>query len=98
MSSYVIAGRASRITDATGFATDFGYDSVGCTISTTVNNPGQSLTARTYFDKLGNVTDRMDAKGVVTRYEYDGQSRLTAMVENYRPGFLANADANVRTG
>jgi len=39
----------------------------------------------------------IDAAGVVTRYEYDGMQRLTAVVENYRPGFLSNSETNVRT-
>jgi YD repeat-containing protein len=38
-----------------------------------------------------------DAEGVATRYEYDDTNRLTAVVENYRPGFASDSETNVRT-
>ncbi|HIE37489.1 MAG TPA: RHS repeat protein, partial [Anaerolineae bacterium] len=38
-----------------------------------------------------------DADGIVTRYEYDGLGRLTAVIENYRPGEPSDHQTNVRT-
>lgn len=90
--TYDVAGRVLQATDVTGLTTDFAYDGVGRTISTTVNAPGSPLTTRTVFDKLGNATDRLDAKGVNTHYEYDQLGRLAAVVENYRPGYQALVD------
>jgi len=38
-----------------------------------------------------------DAESVATRYEYDALGRMTAVVENYRPGYDPDEETNVRT-
>ena len=78
--------------------TTYEHDALGRTLSTTVNAPASPLTTCIFLDKLGNATDRLDPKGIDTRYEYDQLNPLTAVVENYRPAaFLPNANTNVRT-
>jgi RHS repeat-associated protein len=80
-------------------------DALGNITSTTYNNLNQPTIVT---DPLGNETRRLynargelilltDAEGVVTKYEYDALGRLTAVIENYQAGILADAQTNVRT-
>jgi len=80
-------------------------DGLGNTTVTTYNALNQPIV---YRDALGNETTQAynargelvattDAEGLTTGYEYDALGRLTAVLENYKPGFQATAEINVRT-
>ena len=81
-------------TDALGGTTRYAYDELNRLESQI--DPLGNIT-RYAYDPVGNRSDSIDAAGVVTHFEYDELNRLTAVVENYRPGFLPSADTNVRT-
>jgi RHS repeat-associated protein len=67
------------------------------------NYPDRNVTRKTSYDVSGNVTDThtvidaLDASPVVTHFVYDSLQRLTAVIENYRPGETATHEVNVRT-
>ena len=80
-------------------------DGLGNATITTYNALNQPIVLR---DALGNETTQAynlrgelisvtDAEGLVTGYEYDALGRLTAVLENYKPGFEATNEINVRT-
>lgn len=101
---YDSAGRAFETVDNAGLVTRSNFDGVGRPVTETVNyvsgGPVDSVTnlrTVTGYDKNGNAIRRTDANGIMTAYEYDALGRLTAVVENYRPGFAASATINVRT-
>ncbi|MEK7787616.1 MAG: hypothetical protein AAB658_19605, partial [Chloroflexota bacterium] len=101
---YDAAGRPFETIDNAGMVVHADYDLLGRAIAETANyvagGPVDNVTnlkAQTVYDKRGNVTRRVDANGVVTAYEYDVLNRLTAVVENYRPGVNPNQEINVRT-
>jgi RHS repeat-associated protein len=90
--------------DAVGNLISF-TDGLGKTTETTYNTLNQPLvskdaleneTTRTY-NVRGDLISSTDAEGVTTSYEYDALGRLTAVIENYKPGFQASAEINVRT-
>ncbi len=88
------AGQVISTTNALGKATYYKYDKLGRQIS--ITDPNGSKTDQSY-DAAGNLISTTDANDVVTHYEYDKLSHLTAVVENYKPGFSANNEINVRT-
>ncbi len=101
---YDRAGQAFEQEDNAGMVVRTGYDQIGRPISTTTNYlagyPSDSetnLLTRVVFDKIGNTIRQVDANGRVTAFEYDALGRLTAVIENYKPGFNATVDVNVRT-
>jgi len=94
---YDDAGRAYEQEDNSGMVTHTGFDELGRPITVTTDYANGGPAVVTLYDKLGNATRQVDAEGVVTAYEYDGLNRWTAAVQNYKPGFAATADQNVRT-
>lgn len=83
----------TKLVDGNGHATTFGYDELDRLASMT---NAEDETTRYGYDKLGNRTDLIDADGVVTHYEYDPLYRLAAVVLNFKPAALPNAETNVR--
>jgi RHS repeat-associated protein len=55
------------------------------------NETTQSYNAR------GELVSTTDANGISTGYEYDALGHLTAVIENYKPGFQSSTEVNVRT-
>ena len=49
------------------------------------------------YDISGNLVTQTDAKGIVTRFEYDEMKRLTAVIENYADVLAGDHETNVRT-
>jgi YD repeat-containing protein len=101
---YDRAGQVLEQEDNAGLVVRTGYDQVGRPITTTTNyvsgGPADNqtnLVTRGVFDKAGNTIRQVDASGIVTAFEYDALGHLTAVVENFRPGFAATVDVNVRT-
>jgi RHS repeat-associated protein len=98
------SGQAFETIDNSGMVTHTDFDLLGRALVVTANyvsggpqDNQTNLRAQTVLDKLGNVTRKVDANGVVTAYEYDALNHLSAVVENYRPGFQTTNDTNVRT-
>ncbi|MFZ6029544.1 MAG: carboxypeptidase regulatory-like domain-containing protein [Chloroflexota bacterium] len=60
-------------------------------------HPDQNIRTETEYNLASQRVSIKDSNGVVTRYEYDALGRLTAVIENYRPGFATTEDTNVRT-
>jgi YD repeat-containing protein len=79
--TYDPQGRQLRVTDANGVVTEYKYDNLGRRIEETVDAgtaPGNlNLKTQYAYDKLGNVTRRIDAKLQHTRYIYDANNRLS---------------------
>jgi RHS repeat-associated protein len=101
---YDATGRPFETIDNAGMVVHTDYDLLGRPVAETVNyvagGPVDNVTnlkTQTVYDKRGNVIRKVDAKNVVTAYEYDALNRLTAVVENYRPGVTPNQEINVRT-
>ncbi|HPN53951.1 MAG TPA: Ig-like domain-containing protein, partial [Anaerolineaceae bacterium] len=92
--TYDAAGSLISVTDSRGRTTTYTYDALKRRIATT---DSQGHTSRVVYDVLGNVTDEIAANGVVTHYVYDELNRRVAIIQNYRPVLLPNADTNVRT-
>jgi len=92
--TYDARGNVASSTDANGNTTTFEYDELNRPVS--ITDPLGNTTQYAY-DEPGNQVGMTDAEGVVTRYEYDGMNRLTAVVENYRPGFASDNETNIRT-
>lgn len=82
-----------KLTDGNSHASTFGYDELDRLIRTT---NAEDETTRYAYDKLGNRTDLIEADSVVTHYEFDPLYRLAAVVLNYKPVVLPNAETNVR--
>jgi len=93
-STYDAVGNLISTTDNLGRTTTYTYDALNRRVTTTDN---QGHTSREVYDVLGNVTDEIAANGVVTHYIYDELNRQVAIIQNYRPALLPNADTNVRT-
>jgi YD repeat-containing protein len=91
--AYDAAGNLISVTDALGNTTTYTYDALNR--RTAVTDP-LGHTTYTSYDSLGNLLETTDANGVVTRYEYDALNRQTAVILNYKPGFPADAETNVR--
>lgn len=101
---YDSAGRPFETIDNAGMVVHADYDLLGRPVAETVNyvagGPVDNVTnlkTQTVYDKRGNVIRKVDANNIVTAYEYDALNRLTAVVENYRPGVNPNQEINVRT-
>ncbi len=101
---YDSAGRTFETVDNAGMVTRATFDLLDRTVAVAVNyvNGGPTdnqtnLTTGTTYDIRGNATRQTDANGLVTAFEYDALNRLTAVVENYLPGWTPTADINVRT-
>jgi YD repeat-containing protein len=108
---YDKAGRAFESVDNADIVTHANYDlldrSTEVIVNFVVGGPNDNetnLTTQTQYDKRGNVIRRVDANAIVnnfaygvTAYEYDGLSRLTAVIENFKPLSPANTETNVRT-
>ncbi len=92
--TYNAVGNVTAASDALGNSVSFAYDALGR--QTEISDPLGNTTSYGY-DAAGNRISMTAADGVATRYEYDGLNRLTAVVENYRPGFNADHETNVRT-
>ena len=92
--TYDEIGNVLRLMDGLNQTTNFTYDDLRRQVSLT--DPLGNET-RYQYDEVGNQIGMTDAEGVVTRYEYDETNRLTAVVENYRPGFAPDSQTNVRT-
>ncbi|CAG0936462.1 tRNA(Glu)-specific nuclease WapA [Thermoflexales bacterium] len=92
--AYDRVGNQTVITDATGRATQLAYDGVYRLI---VQSDVLGNTTRYAYDRIGNAILITDATGIATRNEYNALSRLTAVIENYRPGLSTTVDTNVRT-
>ena len=92
----VYDGGGNRLsqTDPNGLTSEFAYDGVYRLESEA--DPLSHVTSYGY-DLVGNRISLTDAELVATRYEYDDLGRLTAVVENYRPGFTPTNEINVRT-
>jgi len=80
--------------DPLGKLTSYAYDDLGRLLS--VTDPLLHQTGYTY-DGLGNQVFKTDAENVVTKYEYNANNRLTAVVDNYISGTPEDAQTNVRT-
>ncbi len=78
--SYDIPGRLIQILQGVQVRT-YGYNSLGRKIAET--NP-ESGTVTFVYDDNGNVTQKTDARGVVTGYSYDALNRL--LVTSYSDG------------
>jgi RHS repeat-associated protein len=61
------------------------------------NQPNQNVRTDTRYDSRGQRFESVDPKGIVTRFEYDQQSRLMAVTENYLSGVTPDHQVNVRT-
>ncbi|MFZ2098779.1 MAG: hypothetical protein WAV05_19265, partial [Anaerolineales bacterium] len=59
--------------------------------------PDQNIRTDISYNQAGDRSFVIDPNGVTTAYEYDGISRLTAVIENYQEGQLPTVDVNVRT-
>jgi RHS repeat-associated protein len=98
--TYDAVGNVLSLTDSLDHATTFVYDALNRRITAT----DALLHATQYgYDAAANLTSTTDPStgsgqaGVVTRFEYDSLSRLSAVVENYQPTAGTDAQTNVRS-
>jgi RHS repeat-associated protein len=91
---YDPAGRVETVTDELGQVTSYGYNALGQQVS--VTDPLDQVTSYGY-DSRGNMVLTTDANDIATKFEYDALGRLTAVVENYKPGQNPDNQTNVRT-
>lgn len=94
LTTYDADGNRKTSTDPLSKVTNYAYDGVNRLASET--DPLTHATSYGY-DVLGNRVSMTDAKTVATSYEFDALARLTAVVENYKPGFNPDQETNVRT-
>ena len=91
---YDAAGNRQSTTDPNGKTTTYEYDAIGRL--TRQVDPLQNVTQFSY-DVFGNQINIENAKHVSNHFEFDGMGRLSAVIENYRPGVNPTTEINVRT-
>lgn len=91
---YDEVGNLIYVEDTFNNITTYAYDELNR--QTEVNDPLEHRTTYEY-DANGNRVGVTDANGNSTRYEYDSMGRFSAAVENYKPGFEADEETNIRT-
>jgi RHS repeat-associated protein len=75
-------GQVTRVTDASGAVTDYGYDSLGNLTAMTApsNNDAGTRPLTLYgYDALGRVTTVTDPRGQTTTYTYDALDRVKSV-------------------
>jgi len=91
--TYDAVGNLISTTDALDHTTTYEYDALNRKVKTT---DALGHTTQVAYDVLGNVIDETDANGVITHTSYDELNRPVAVIQNYRPPFLPDAETNVR--
>lgn len=61
------------------------------------NTSDNYIVEKTLYDASGRVKDRIDNRGIVTRFEYDGLGRRTKHIENYVDGVPGNDNDRTTT-
>ncbi|AXQ29709.1 hypothetical protein D0B54_13940 [Solimonas sp. K1W22B-7] len=94
--TWTTSGQKETETDASGKSSTFGYDAKSQLITVTQNDGTQDLVTRYGYDELGNKISQQDAKGRITRWEYNDLSQVTARVlpEGERETFGYDANGN----
>lgn len=89
--NYDVFGNAQRIVDANGVATEFTFDHLGRSLTSTIKAvPGCStaddplcatdlMASRVYTPASGPLTSESDPNGNATAYEYDSRGRLATL-------------------
>ncbi|MGD8848664.1 MAG: RHS repeat-associated core domain-containing protein [Anaerolineales bacterium] len=92
--AYSPVGNLLSNEDPLGNVTQYFYDPLGR--QTSMINPLGDTTIYNY-DAVGNKVAKTNANGITNRFEFDGLNQLTAVVENYIPEAISDAETNVRT-
>ncbi len=106
--TYTADQRVSEMRSADGVVTAYAYTAAGQVERMTVgvgatDASGASLAQTTVYayDGAGRMTDMTVAHGTplarTTRTEYNDDSTVKAVIQNYKPGVAASDDVNVRT-
>lgn len=80
--TYDANDRIEGVGDPDGLNTIYGYDGLGN--STSLQSPDTGTTSRS-FDAAGNLTQSIDARGVVVQYAYDALDRRTKVIYPAHP-------------
>lgn len=91
---YDAAGNPVTSTDALGNSSVTMYNALNQPIISRDALGSQTTYA---YNTRGEMVSKTDAEGITTGYEYDALGRLTAVIENYKPGLQATAEVNIRT-
>ena len=90
---YDSLGRRSRVTDAMGYHTDFGYDGLGRVVTTTRYLADVRVESSVGYDALGNRLWQADPEGHTVHYSYDGLNRLVTTLSQEGVAITRTYDA-----
>lgn len=88
--SYEFGGRVSKTRNHTGIETRYEYDDLGRQVKTIFNyvdgiysaaSPDEDLISETIYNRAGQVTETIDARGTKTQFAYDKAGRRLTVTE-----------------
>jgi RHS repeat-associated protein/uncharacterized repeat protein (TIGR01451 family) len=98
--TYDLAGRRTTETllkDGQPHTIYYSYDDADNLTLITQTVDSEVVSTAYAYDEVGNRISVTDAKGVVTRYDYDDLRRLVKMTQNYQEGQPQTNEVNVET-
>ncbi|MGD9331201.1 MAG: hypothetical protein PVJ53_07805, partial [Desulfobacterales bacterium] len=87
----------AKVNEATGIVSSFSYDAAGRRLSFTQEKGDLSLTRKSRYDSAGRLVARVDAAGLVTRYETASTIFTTIMPGGAREVTTRYLDGRIRS-
>ncbi|HKR62486.1 MAG TPA: RHS repeat-associated core domain-containing protein [Thermoanaerobaculia bacterium] len=85
---YDVFGNAWRVVDPNGVVTEFTFDSLGRSLSSTIKGETDLTTTRTFTPASAPLTSEQSAAGGVTSYTYDARGRMATISRGASPTSL----------